>query len=64
MTIDKLLTPQEAADHLRLTRKHLLMLCADGTIPSVKMGDQKNSPVRIPAGALAQYLQGLMRGAK
>ena len=64
MTIDKLLTPQEAANYLRMGKKHLLQMCSDGQIPSVKLGDRPNSPVRIPAAALDEYLSDRMRSAK
>ena len=53
---DVLLTPQEAADTLRLTKAHLLELCLKGMIPSLKMGTAKNSPIRIRASALERFL--------
>ena len=58
---DILLTPQEAADILRLTKKHVLDLCRDGTIPSLKMGMSQNSPIRISASELDKYLKAAAR---
>ena len=56
-TDDVLLTPQEAADTLRLTKAHLLELCLQGTIPSLKLGTARNSAIRIPASALEKFLK-------
>ena len=61
MKNDRLLTPQEAADILRLSKKHVIDLCRAGTIPSLKMGTSQNSRVRIPAAALDKYLKAAAR---
>ena len=62
MDSNLLLTPQEAADRLRVTKKHLLALCLNGLIPSLKLGLAKNSPIRIPAAALDTFLKAATRG--
>ena len=56
-TEDVLLTPQEAADTLRITKAYLLDLCLHGEIPSLKLGTSKNSAIRIRASALDTYLK-------
>ena len=56
-TDDVLLTPQEVADTLRLTKAHILELCLQGTIQSLKLGTAKNSAIRIPASALEKFLK-------
>ena len=60
-TEDVLLTPQEAADTLRMTKSHLLALCLKGTLPSLKLGTSKNSAIRIRASALDTYLKAATR---
>jgi len=41
MTEDRVLTPQEAADYLRISRRHLLDLTREGKIDHVPMGRLK-----------------------
>jgi excisionase family DNA binding protein len=50
-----LLTPEEAADCLRLARSTVYDLMRMRMLPSVKIGRSR----RIPADAIRQYVRGL-----
>ncbi len=50
-----LLTAEEAAAELRIARRRIFVMIADGTLPSVKIGKSR----RITRTALEDYVRGL-----
>lgn len=50
-----LLTAEEAAAELRIARRRIFEMIADGTLPSVKIGKSR----RITRAALEDYIRGL-----
>ena len=48
----QLLTYQQAADRIAVSKRHVQRLVASGQVPFVKIG----SAIRIPAPALAAYI--------
>ncbi len=50
------LTPQEAAEVVRTSRKTIYRRIADGSLPAVRIGDGKRAPVRIHPDDLDAYL--------
>lgn len=52
-------TAQQVATLLNLHIQTVYDMCADGRLPSIKLGTVRNSAVRIPAAALEQYLNDL-----
>lgn len=56
MTERILLTPTEAADHLRLSKSKVYLLIKEGTIPSLKIG----GVIRVPFDALKNRIRELV----
>jgi excisionase family DNA binding protein len=54
-TLD-LMTPQEAADALRVSTATVRRWAREGTIPSVRLGDGRAASVRIPRDGLRNAL--------
>jgi excisionase family DNA binding protein len=50
-----LLTAEETAAELRIARRRIFEMIADGTLPSVKIGKSR----RITRTALEEYVKGL-----
>lgn len=50
-----LLTAEEAAAELRIARRRIFEMIADGTLPSLKIGKSR----RITRAALEEYVRGL-----
>jgi excisionase family DNA binding protein len=50
-----LLTVEEAAAELRIARRRIFEMCADGTLPSLKIGKSR----RISRAALEEYVKGM-----
>ena len=50
-----LLTAEETAAELRIARRRIFEMIADGTLPSVKIGKSR----RITRAALEEYVKGL-----
>lgn len=48
------MTPAEVAEALQVSRSHVYELCAEGKLPSVKVGFSR----RIPKHLLVQWLEG------
>lgn len=61
MTEPLLLTPDEAAAMLRVTRARVLALVRGGAIGSVKVGERT---IRIPRSALDLYIRGAYNPAR
>jgi excisionase family DNA binding protein len=52
----ELLTMEEAAQHLRVGEKTIYNLRRRGLLASIKLGDDRNSAVRIQRGDLDAYI--------
>ena len=60
---DTLLTMQEVADLLRLHPVTVRRMVHRGVLPSIKLGDDKTSPVRVRQTDLATFLERRSRRA-
>ena len=54
--IERFLSPQEVADAFQLGRSTVYRRVADGTIPSVRIGNGPRAPIRIDPRTLEERL--------
>lgn len=57
-----LLTPDEAAEILRVKRSTVMNWLRGGTLPGIKLGDGKAAEWRIERGDLESYIQARKTG--
>ena len=55
---ERVLTPAEVRDRIRASRNTTYALIASGAIRSVRLGDGRNSPIRVPESAIDDFLAG------
>lgn len=53
---DRLLTPEEVARYLRVSRSYVYTMARDGTIPSIRVGSPTTGPVRFRLSSIARWV--------
>ncbi len=53
----KLLTVEQVADRLQVSRWSVYRRVAEGQLPAMKLGDGPRSPIRVDADELDQWLR-------
>lgn len=59
MSIEKLISIKEAMEILKVSRSKVYSLIKEGKIETIKMGDKKQSAIRIKKVSLEKYINNL-----